>query len=381
MTFFHRFCSLFPVLTASILMTFALGGCVATSGNQVWNQPRTKAEPSIPAPTPAATIGNFPSQSAVKVAILLPLSGGQSTVGQSMLQAAQLAVFDTGYDNFELMPFDTLGNAQGASAAATAAVSQGAQIILGPLLSEEAKAVKSIVTGQNINMISFSTDWSLAGGNAYVMGFLPFGQVERVAAYAAARGLKNTAVINIPGVYGNAATSAFEQSARRHGLSTARVSSPMPAHDSVFIPAGGQDLMAVLPKLVGHNARKLGTGLWDDTRLAANASMNGAWFAAPSPASRRGFEQRYQSTYGQTPIRIATLAYDATALTAALAKFGASQGRGPAFDHASLTNPAGFAGIDGIMRFNKNGLAERGLAILEINNGRITEIDPAPKRF
>ncbi len=381
MPVFHRFYSFFPVVLVFVIMAFALGGCTATSGKPVWTQ-QTKAEASAEA-APVPPIANRAPQAmgTVKVAILLPLSGAQSAVGQSMLQAAQLAVFDTGYDNFELMPFDTMGNPQGASAAATAAMSQGAQIILGPLLSEEAKAVKSITSGQNINMVSFSTDWSIAGGNTYVMGFLPFGQVERVAAYAAARGLKNTAILNVPGVYGNAATSAFEQSARRHGLSTSRVSLPLPANDSVFIPAGGQEMASMFPKLSGNSARKLGTGLWDDTRLAANTSMNGAWFAAPSPALRRGFEQRYQATYGQNPIRIASLAYDATALTAALAKYGVSNGGSPAFDHASLTNPAGFAGIDGIMRFNKNGLAERGLAVLEIGNGRITEIDPAPKRF
>jgi ABC-type branched-subunit amino acid transport system substrate-binding protein len=321
------------------------------------------------------------AQTSVKVAILLPLTGDKSAIGQSMLQAAQLAVFDSGYDNFELIPFDTHGNAQGASIAATSAAAQGAQIILGPLLAEEVRAAKPITAARSIPMLAFSTDWTLAGGNTFIMGFLPFGQVERVAAYAASRGLRRTAILSAQDTYARAAAASFEQSAQRHGIVATQTKSPGAGFDSVFIPATGTDLGQALSALPQAGLRKLGTGLWDEQRLAANPGMEGAWFAAPSPAARAGFEQRYRATYSAPPIRIATLAYDATALCTALAKHGAARGTGPAFDMQSLTNPAGFAGIDGIVRLHNNGLAERGLAVLEMRGGRIVEIDPAPNRF
>ena len=88
----------------------------------------------------------------------------------------------------------------------------------------------------------------------------------------------------------------------------------------------------------------------------------GGWYAAPDPAGFRVFAQRYRARYGQDPVRPATLAYDAVALVAALVKT-----QGPArFSEQVLTNPSGFAGIDGVFRFRPDGTNERGLAVMRV---------------
>lgn len=148
------------------------------------------------------------------------------------------------------------------------------------------------------------------------------------------------------------------------------------SYDAVFIPAGGKDLSAILPRVTNAAAQKLGTGLWDDPRIASIPAMNGAIFAAPSPSARASFEGRYQSTYGARPQRLSSMAYDATALALALSRQGAA-----GFNAANLTSPNGFAGVDGIVRFNKQNMVERGMAVLAIRDGRIVEIDPAPASF
>jgi len=371
MTVFHRFCTVFPLF----LLMIALTGCGA--GTTPWQssaKPQAQQHQNI---TPYGIPGQLPMGTApsnlppVKVAVLLPLSGTNAALGQSMLQAAQLAVFDLGYDNFELMPRDT---STGAGAAATSAVMDGAQLILGPLFAEEVRAVKSATAGRNINVIAFSTDWTLAGGNTFMMGFLPFGQVERVARYAAANGLKRAAVAAPADQYGSTTSTLFESEAQKNGIVITRALSDAYGYDAVFIPAGGAALSEILQRVSAKSAKKLGTGLWDDPRVAADPAMQGAWFAAPSPTTRANFESRFAATYGARPQRLASLAYDATALAAALAKSGG-------FDAARLTNPNGFAGVDGIIRFNRSGLVERGMAVLEIRGGRIVEIDPAPTSF
>lgn len=369
MTVFHRFCRVFPLF----LLVLALAACGGGKQNP-WGGPTA----SVPQPQDSVTVGPYgaatapaPSSSAVKVAILLPLSGSNAAVGQSMLQAAQLAIFDLGYDNFELMPRDT---ASGAGAAATAALRDGAQLILGPLFADDVRAVKAATSGSGVNVIAFSTDWTLAGGNTYMMGFLPFGQVERIAQYAAARGLKRAAVAAPADTYGSTTSSLFESEAQKNGMTITRALSDATGYDAVFIPAGGTALSGILQRVTNSSTKKLGTGLWDDPRVAADPAMNGAWFAAPSPKSRAGFESRYAQTYGAKPQRIASMAYDATALAAALSKAGG-------FTASTLTNPNGFAGVDGIIRFNKSGLVERGMAVLEIRGGTIVEIDPAPTSF
>ncbi len=375
MSILHRFYAVFPL----ILLMLALTGC----GGGAWDAQRGgQTAPDLVGTAPPAQSAQAANAArAVKVAILLPLTGSNAALGESMLQAAQLAIFDLGYENFELMPRDTGGSAAGAAAAASTAMADGAQLILGPLFAEEVRAVKSATAGRGINVIAFSTDWTIAGGNTFMMGFMPFEQVARIADYAASRGLKTAAVAANADTYGTAAANAFENRARQDGIIVSRALSSPSAYDSVFIPAGGADLPGVLMRIAGKSAQKLGTGLWDDPRIAAMPDMNGAWFAAPSPTIRAGFEQRYQSTYGTRPVRIASLAYDATALAAALANAGFNAGKGPAFDVASLKNPAGFSGVDGILRFNARGIAERGMAVLEIRGGTIAEMDPAPSSF
>ena len=111
--------------------------------------------------------------------------------------------------------------------------------------------------------------------------------------------------------------------------------------------------------------------------LDQGPALVGGWYAAPDAAARRDFEQRFESVYGRRPPRLATLAYDAAALAAVLARNG-----GPApFDPLALTNPNGFAGVDGIFRLRPEGLVERGLSVMEITPGGNRVIDPAPSSF
>ena len=359
----------------------------------------------VPAPISAS--------SKVKVALLVPLSGSSADVGESISNAAQMALFDSGADNFELVPRDTHGTAAGAAAAAQSAVQDGAQLILGPLFADEVRAVSPIAQSANINAIAFTTDWKQAGPNTFVMGFVPFGQVQRVISYAASKGIHNIGVIAPQSEYGNAVMSAYSTQAGISGIQTVDVlrirpgdpalttsiqkfsqsdarknaspTSPLP-FDAVFMPVGGASAQNIGNLLSYYNldatrVRRLGTGLWDDTAIARETNLVGGWFAAPDPSARKMFEQKYQSTYGSAPSRLASLGYDATALAAVLAKTGQARKGSPSFDRASIINPNGFSGIDGIFRFRPDGMAERGLAIIELRNGQSVVIDPAPRNF
>ncbi len=359
---------------------------------------------------PAAPIDNL---APVKVAILLPLSGQHKTMGESMLNAAQIALFDVGHTRFELMPRDTLGTPAGAKAAAQNAVNNGAQLILGPVFAASVRAAQPVAQNANINMIAFSTDWTLAGGNTYIMGFLPFDQVERVAKFAAAQGIKRTGILVPDTDYGRIVKSTFSTIAPRYGIALSqnatyaanssnlapdirsfslyeeRAASNALARtpfDAVLMPTGGEQARTIANLLTYNQLppsklRRIGTGLFDDPALATEANLDGAWFAAPSPDSRKSFESRYIRTYGTKPQRLATLAYDSTALAAILARTGLQQQGRPAFTRQDLMNPNGFAGIDGIFRFRPNGTAERGLAVLTYNHGQIKVLGNPPSTF
>lgn len=398
-----------------------------------------RQEEAYNAPSAAAAT---PRTGKIRVGIMLPLSGQFDTLGNGMLRAAQLALFDMDYDGIELVPRDTKASIQGAREAARALAAENVDLVLGPLFSPSVEAAKQVFRGRNINMIAFSTDWSLSGGNTYIMGFLPFAQVQRISNYAAMQGLRNIGILAPNTDYGDAVIASYNSMAYRNGLMTADIvkfppeisdisgiirafanydervakreetvaalesylktnpgdreakaelkalenkeTAGEPPFDAVLLPVGGDQARSIANLLSFYDldpkqVRRLGTGLWDDEGLATESALDGAWFAAPSPERRKTFENRYRDTYGDAPPRLATLAYDATALAIVLARN--SGGRGDIFTHSALTNPNGFAGLDGIFRFRPDGLVERGLAVLEYDDGTIREIDPAPNTF
>lgn len=358
-----------------------------------------------------------PSGATVKVALLVPLSGKNADLGQAMLQAAQLALFDMEYEGIELVPQDTKGSESGARTAAQLAIADGAKLILGPIFANEARAVAPIAQQANVNVISFSTDYTLAQGNVFVMGFLPHIQVERIVQYAAQQRLQRVGIIAPENEYANIVVSAWNVNANRLGMAPAHIlrvkpgsadaseridafvngsarmaaakaGQPLPPapYDAVFMPVGGSEAVSLADALSYYEldpqtVRRLGTGLWDDNNLATQKSLNGAWFAASDPVQRRAFERRYRESYSATPPRLSTLAYDAMSLAVVLAKTGFASYGTPSFDRQSISNPNGFAGVDGIFRFRPDGMAERGLAILEFRNGSMSVVDPAPRSF
>lgn len=355
-----------------------------------------------PAPVSAAPLPSPAGSEAagqIRVALLLPLSGANAALGNAMLDAAQMALYDVADTTLELLPYDTQGTAQGAGDAARAALGQGAKLIIGPLLAAEVEAVKPLAAAANVPVLAFSTSAQLAGGGTYLMGFLPRDEIARVIAFAHGKGANRFAALAPRTAYGEVAVDALRSAVAAQNatlgrvdfydpvapdLSTAAKSFAAAAQnaDAVLLPEGGARLRALAPLLPYYNidpekVHFLGTGLWDEKGLGGEPSLDGGWFAAPPPAARADFEKRFADLYRHPPPRLSTLAYDATALVAVLAH-GAN---GPDFSAAALTNPSGFSGIDGIFRFRSDGLVQRGLAVLEVERDGNKVVDPAPETF
>lgn len=349
------------------------------------------------APLPA------PASNAVKVALLLPLSGPNADLGKSMLDAAQLALFTMGGDHLTLVPRDTGGTPDGAAKAARSAVDEKVGLILGPLLAAEVEAVKPIAAAANINVIAYSTATQLAGGNAFLMGFLPRDEAVREVDFAHEKGAQRFAALLPNSPYGHLMGDALREAARADGATVGRIeyldsrlpdptvavqhlvggqNAAAPGFDALLLPEGGAQLkqLAAQLKTAGLDTGKvrlLGSGLWDDSSIAGDPNLVGGWFASSPPDARNDFEQRYQAAYHGAPPRLASLAFDSAALAAVLAKSG---GDNP-FTRDAILNPSGFSGVDGLFRFTQAGLVQRGLAVLEIGAQGDTVVSPAPHSF
>jgi ABC-type branched-subunit amino acid transport system substrate-binding protein len=341
----------------------------------------------------------LPAGSKVPIALLLPLSGPSAGLGQGMLDAALMAVYDVGGEQIKLLPHDTGTDPQRAAGAARAAIADGARLIIGPLLAADVEAVKPIAQAAHVPVLAFSTTASLAGNGVYLLSFQAGQEIARVVAYARSRGVERFAVFAPRTPYGELATEAMRQAVTANGAQLAASDYYPPdlpsldqatrdfAHQgrdygALLLPDGGTRLKALAPYLDYYriNPRRihlLGTGLWDDASLDKEATLLHGWYAAPDPRGRATFEHRFATAEGHAPPRLATLAYDATALAAVLAK----NPTGPDYSDAALTNPSGFVGLDGVWRLRPDGLSERGLAVLELERDGPRVVSPAPQSF
>src|SRR5712691_5980041 len=336
----------------------------------------------------------------MKVALILPLSasGNAGLAAQSMKNAAEMALAEFNAPNIQLLVKDDAGTAQGAQAAAQQALDEGAEIILGPLFAHSVGTVGQLARARGVPVIAFSTDANVAARGVYLLSFLPESDVDRIVSYAVSQGKRSYAALVPDNAYVSVVQAALQQSAARRGArvvalerysadpqqkqaAIGHVAQAAAQADAIFIP-DGSDSVAVVQGLTaaGVNPKRvqlLGTGLWDEPQIFSNASLQGAWFAAPDQAGYRTFAGRYRSRFGRDPVRTATLSFDAVSLVAALVKTQGPQ----RFSEQVLTNNSGFSGVDGIFRFRADGTNERGLAVLRVAPSGGQVISPPPKAF
>ena len=343
---------------------------------------------------------------AVPVALLVPSGSGNSgdeVLARAQRQAAQLAIADLQGVQIDLRVYNTGGSPAQAAASASKAVDEGAKIILGPVYAEAANAAGLAAAARGVNVLSFSNNTDIAGGNVFVLGQTFANTANRLTDYAAGHGKKRILIVHEQTTAGEIGVRAIEGAIARSGASLAGKAS---------VPFSQDGLVAALPQIVGQ-ARSSGA---DATFLTADAAgalpmlatllpeqglrpetmqyigltrwdippatlalpgVQGGWFALPDPGLNAQFQNRYRAAYGEAPHPIAGLAYDGIAAIGALVK----SGRPDALGRAALTQGAGFVGVSGVFRLRPDGTNERGLAVAQIRNNQVIVIDPAPRRF
>lgn len=342
----------------------------------------------------------------VQVALLVPSGSGKEQdelFGQSLENAARLAIGDLNNVAIDLKVYRTAGDAALASALAKQAVDEGAQVILGPFYSEEANAAGAAVAGSGINVLAFSNNASIAGGNVFVLGQTFENTARRLAGYAVRSGKGKIMIVHDKNVAGDLGKTAISNGVAAAGGSVVGVSSyeysqngiveatrgiveasKATGANALFLTADTAGALPLLSQLLVENGidratvQFIGLTRWDvPAATLALPGVQGGWFALPDPGLQAQFQARYMSAYGSAPVAVAGLAYDGIAAIGALA---GSAGNGP-ISRDSLTQSAGFAGVSGIFRFLPNGTNERGLAVAAIREGQIVVVDPAPRSF
>jgi hypothetical protein len=369
-----------------VLCAMGLAACVPAEG---------------PATGPVAGAGGT-----VQVALLIPSGSGQAQdelFGQNLENAARLAMADLSGVKINLKVYRTGGSPAQASAQAKQAVDEGAQVILGPFYSEEANAAGVAVANSGVNVLAFSNNAAIAGGNVFVLGQTFDNTARRLAGYAVRNGKSRILIVHDRNVAGNIGRSAIERGVASAGGSVVGVTSYEFSQNGIvqaaqgivatarssgatalFLTADTAGALPLLSQLLVDNGidrastQFIGLTRWDiPPATLALPGVQGGWFAMPDPGLQAQFQSRYQAAYGSAPVAVAGLAYDGIAAIGALARTS----KGAPITREALTQGAGFAGVSGIFRLLPNGTNERGLAVAAIRGNQVVVIDAAPRSF
>lgn len=355
-----------------------------------------KAPPQVEAAVVDVTEGELPSdRNRHRIALLVPLTGANAQVGQSLANATTLALLDTNNQTVRITTYDT---AEGVEAAAQRALADGNRLILGPLNGEEAGAISAVARPARVPLLSYSDDLSISADDVFVLGTATDSAIDRVVRYAAAQGLTRFAIMAPQGEVGDAALRAFEEAVGASGGSVAAreryvsgngsaltVAQRLRARggfDAVLIADSARAASQIAPQLKRVGAatpRILGTDAWSgETVIGSTPALRGAWFAAVSDTRFRQFADSYQGRFSARPYRLSTMGYDSVLLTIRIAR---DWRVGRPFPVERLRDSSGFLGLDGPFRFGEGGTIERALEVREARAGGVNIVSPAPDRF
>lgn len=350
-------------------------------------------------------VGAGPARPAV-VALLLPGGDGDTsrqTLARELENATRLALADLGELPIELRVYQVGVDPNRAAAETARALNEGARVILGPLHAQAAQGAGPVAAQAGVNLLSFSNNPEVAGGNVFLLGPMFDNTATRLLSFASAQGRGRVMVVSEQTAAGAVAERAIQAAAARTGATVVAVQSypfsqqgiaqaiPRIASaarnsgaQSILMTAGSEGALPLLADMLPQNNvspsefQYMGLTRWDIPPATLQLTgLQGGWFALPDPGLTRQFEARYQAAYGATPSPVAALGYDGMAAIGTLVRRG---GATP-FDIESITQPAGFVGVSGIFRLRRDGMNERGLAVAEIRNERVNILSPAPRSF
>ncbi len=279
------------VLLGAVLM---IGGCNIL--------PKGKPKPPPPGPTDALP----KDQQRHRIALLVPLTGPNAALGQSIANATTMALLDTQAKTIRITTYDT---AAGPAAAAKQAMADGNRLVLGPLTGDEVAPVAAVTRAAKVPLLTYSGDASVAARDVFVLGTTPDNALQRVVRYAHGRGVKRFALLAPKGDYGTRAGAAYGAAVRAAGgtmvssesydrsntsvVSAAQRLKSKGGFDAVLIADSPRFAALAAPRLKSAGAaspRILGTELWSgelcgDQEPGASAEPGSPRWPTPGLAS------------------------------------------------------------------------------------------------
>ena len=347
-----------------------------------------------------------------QIALLLPLESqnkNTNALASNLKNAARLAIQDLNYLNLNLTIYPTSGDPKRAAYAAKAAIANDSHIIVGPLFSEETAEVKIALENDNIKIISLSNDPSVAGSGVFIMGTTFKSIANRLVAFAKSEGLHRIAIIGPEGQIGANGILASKNAIISNGSIVSTVSTyPLNINiigklastiyadlvksntDAIIFtdsPTRGlgfitQEIYSLFRKNNKKPPQFMGLSRWDSAPSILNEpSLRHGWFIVPDQRFKKQYAARYFKNFGETTKHISSLSYDAIALIGGIINQSGPQTITRMFEQKKFIGNNGFIGVNGIFRFDANGISERSLSVAEVATGNFKIINKAKTKF
>lgn len=341
-----------------------------------------------------------------RVAMLLPLSGPVSAMGQNMKNAAMMAVGDINNEHLVLQFYDTKGTSSGARVAFENAMNAHSRLILGPLLADEVAAISSEAKARDIPVVSFSTLPAVLQDGIYSLGILNDDQIKNIIRFAAGQGRKRIAAVLPDNQSGLNMFTSLMRAARRNGVQLTKVgfyrpdsmdftslvtsmtgsSSKTSEHerdfgfDALLVPESGNRLKSITSMFSYYDVSApqvlfMGTSVWANTGLSKETELYGAVYPVVPLSRLDNFNQKYAELFASRPNGLSVFAYDAVMMASALST------KNPAYLKEEIVRTAGYNGMSGTFRILPNGLNEHGLDIVRVTSGGEQIVESAQNRF
>ena len=376
-----------------------------------------KIDDQVILPESAASTVVSKNETTLRAAVLLPLSGPAQKIGVDIRRGAELAIFTLDNPNIDLTFHDT---SQDVAGAVTAAIEQKADLIIGPLFSENARKARPLAAMANMPILTFSNDSTVAGQGVWLIGQTPEKDIETVLTKALseikpideeARALPNLVIIAQDNNYGTRITQSAISLLRNQGGATADLlvinddvlmdekslrqsiktltgwlppsstgERKLPKYDMVLLAGHDAFSLRVAPVLSWYDLDPeqvlfIGPSSWNNAAILQEPSLKNGWFADVPQDNQNRFQQIWKDHFNEPASKPAILAFDAIALASTL-------------DHddsqmmiANLTQDQGFSGFSGMFRFHQDGTNTRLLEIRQINDQDTGVVFPAARRF
>lgn len=360
----------------------------------------------------------------LRVAVLVPLSGQVKTVGESIVNAIQMSLFENNKKNIVLKIYDTKGTTFGAVDAINKAIEDGVDTVIGPLFSAETKAIKNILRQNNLISFSLSNDEELRNiDNVFVTGSIPQQEIQTLISYMMENDFYNyvalmpnsthgalmnrilrSTILNKDGLlikteyytqnennlinkinglvnFYEVPQTLYEDFEKKKlenkllGI-TEELEFKIQEEEKIypqalFIPDGGKqaEQIANLLFITQQNSRYIqliGTTKLDgDESIINNPYFDKVIFIGANPSKYKKFRNSYVGLYKEEPVKITSMVYD---LINIMDTIYTLENDSYIINKKELLDPRGFDGIDGRYRFLPNGIVERKMFVLQLQN-------------